>query len=194
MKKKILLASIVALSLALLVAVGGSIAWLFQSTETITNTFTVGDLGITLTETPNNGTTWSAQMIPGKVYSKDPVVTVLRPETNVDIYLYVKFEEKNNSNTYINYVSTLTQDNGWTQGDGTNIPSDVWYRTVKATDTIVSWNLLEGNTITINGETVQKDTFDGVTALPELVYTAYAIQTEGFTEITGWQKVSAVNP
>ena len=50
MKKKILLASIIALSLALLVAVGGTIAYLFTDTQDVVNTFTYGDINITLQE------------------------------------------------------------------------------------------------------------------------------------------------
>ena len=50
MKKKILLASIIALSLALLVAVGGTIAYLFTETNDIVNTFTYGDINIDIKE------------------------------------------------------------------------------------------------------------------------------------------------
>lgn len=176
MKKKVL--SIVAVVLVLCCAIGGTLAWLTDKTGEVKNTFSPSDINITLTETPNTDTdgngendAWKADMIPGFSYAKDPVVTV--KGDSVDCYLFVKFEEKGNPAAYLTYTSTLTAANGWTQGDGTSIPSNVWYRVVKAGDTTKSWNLLDGNTIAVN-DTLTKT--DMPTTAPELVYTAYATQ------------------
>lgn len=176
MKKKVL--SIVAVVLVFCCAIGGTLAWLTAKSDVVTNTFAPSDINITLTETPNtdtdgdgNADAWKADMIPGFSYAKDPVVTV--KGDSVDCYLFVKFEEKGNPATYLTYTSTLTAANGWTQGDGTSIPSNVWYRVVKAGDTTKSWNLLDGNTIAVN-DTLTKT--DMPTTAPELVYTAYATQ------------------
>ena len=49
MKKKGWL-SVVALVLVLCCAVGGTLAWLTDTTDPVTNTFTVGDIDIDLTE------------------------------------------------------------------------------------------------------------------------------------------------
>ena len=187
MKKGLIIAA--AMILAVCLGIGGTLAYLYTQTADVVNTFTVGDIGITLTETPNNNGAWTAQMIPGKEYTKDPVVKVLRPETNVDIYLFVKFEELNDAVKYLNYTSTLTTANGWTL-----LETGVWYRVVKATDSPVEWHLLEGDKVTIDSEEVKKDTFDSITNLPKLVYTAYAIQTEGFTPETAWAKLKPANP
>lgn len=177
MKKKVL--SIVAVVLVLCCAIGGTLAWLTDKTGEVKNTFTPADIGVTLTETPNTDTdgngkndAWKAAMIPGFSYAKDPVVTV--KDGSVDCYLFVKFEENGNPATYLTYTSTLTTTNGWTQGDGTNIPSNVWYRVVKATDTTKTWNLLAGDTIAVK-DTVTKDNM-ATAANAELVYTAYATQ------------------
>lgn len=176
MKKKVL--SIVAVVLVFCCAIGGTLAWLTAKSDVVTNTFAPSDINITLTETPNTDTdgngendAWKADMIPGFSYTKDPVVTV--KGDSVDCYLFVKFEEKGNPATYLTYTSTLTAANGWTQGDSTSIPSNVWYRVVKAGDTTKSWNLLDGNTIAVN-DTLTKT--DMPTTAPELVYTAYATQ------------------
>lgn len=176
--------------------VGGTVAWLVDSTETVTNTFTAAGIDITLTETYNTDTddddkndAWEAQLIPGKEYTKDPMVAVVRPTTDVDIYLFVKFEETNNPATYLTYISTLTKDNGWTQGNGTEIPNNVWYRTVKADDDAISWNLLVGNKVTVKD--LQKNQMPNENLLPSLTYTAYAIQTEGSADAaTAWEKIS----
>lgn len=177
MKKKAWV-SLVAVVLVLCCAVGGTLAWLTAKSDVVTNTFAPSDINITLTETPNTDTdgngendAWKADMIPGFSYTKDPVVTV--KGDSVDCYLFVKFEEKGNPATYLTYTSTLTAANGWTQGDSTSIPSNVWYRVVKAGDTTKSWNLLDGNTIAVN-DTLTKT--DMPTTAPELVYTAYATQ------------------
>ncbi len=178
MKKKAWV-SLVAVVLVLCCAVGGTLAWLTAKSDVVTNTFAPSDINITLTETPNTDTdgngendAWKADMIPGFSYTKDPVVTV--EDDSVDCYLFVKFEEKGNPATYLTYNSTLTAANGWTQGDSTSIPSNVWYRKVTANAADQSWNLLNGNTIAVNN-TVTKDNM-AVAANAELVYTAYATQ------------------
>lgn len=177
MKKKVL--SIVAVVLVLCCAVGGTLAWLTAKTDEVKNTFSPSDINITLTETPNTDTdndgkadAWKADMIPGFSYAKDPVVTV--KGDSVDCYLFVKFEEKGNPATYLTYTSTLTAANGWTQGDSTSIPSNVWYRKVTANAADQSWNLLADNTIAVK-DTVAKDNMADA-AKAELVYTAYATQ------------------
>ena len=158
---------------------GGTLAWLTDKTDAVTNTFTTADIDITLTETWNfdsNGDekadSWKAQMIPGYSYKKDPVVTV--ESGSEDCWLFVKFEEIGNASTYLDYTSTLTAANGWTQGDGT-IPSNVWYRIVRKTDPTKSWNLLADDTVTVKAETVTKGSMEQADDA-QLVYTAYAAQ------------------
>lgn len=178
-----------------LASIGGTIAWLTDSTDEVTNTFTAAGIDIDLTETWNTDTNkdnvndaWTAQLVPGKEYPKDPVVTV-KDTTDVDVYLFVKFEENANPSTYLTYTSTLTAANDWTQGDGTNIPATVWYRVVKTTDRTKSWNLLEGNTVTVK-DSLTKEQIAAATGV-ELKYTAYAIQTEGFaTAAAAWAEIS----
>lgn len=178
MKKKTWV-SLVAVVLVLCCAVGGTLAWLTDKTGEVKNTFAPSGINITLTETPNTDTdgngendAWKADMIPGFSYTKDPVVTV--KGDSVDCYLFVKFEEKGDPATYLKYTSTLTVANGWTQGDGTDIPSSVWYRKVTANAADQSWNLLNGDTIAVK-DTVAKDNMADA-AKAELVYTAYATQ------------------
>lgn len=173
------IAMIMAMVMMVVCMVSGTLAWLTDSTSEVQNTFTTADIGLTLTETfntdsDNDGTNdkWQAQMIPGFSYTKDPKVTV--SANSVDCYLFVKFEETNNPSTYLTYTSTLTTANGWTQGDGTDIPATVWYRKVMTSDTTRSWELLSGNTIAVK-DTVTKDNMT-TAASATLTYTAYASQ------------------
>ena len=72
-KKKTLLMSLAAV-LLVVSGVFGTLAWLTDSTDSITNTFTVGNIDIDLTETlPTDRT---AKMVPGHTIKKDPKVTV----------------------------------------------------------------------------------------------------------------------
>ena len=200
--KKRTLALILALVLVFGAAVGGTIAYLTDTTDPVTNTFTVGKVDITLTETFNTDTNndgtndaWKAQLIPGTTYTKDPVVTVT--DDSEDCWLFVKFEEKNGAATYLDYTSNLTAANGWTQGDGTNIPSNVWYREVNKADTVKTFQLLAGDNTYPTGCISVKDTVtnENMTAASnaQLVYTAYACQKAGFeTDAAGaWAKVGA---
>lgn len=182
---------------------GGTLAWLTSTTGPVTNTFTTADVSITLEETfntdsnnDNKNDKWVAQMIPGYSYTKDPVVTV--KGDSEDCWLFVKFEEKNEASNYLDYTSTLTETNGWTQGDGTKIPDNVWYRQVMKADTTKSWHLLSGDTVTVNAESVTKDTMSAA-AKAELVYTAYAAQykkneTEPFTAAEAWAVLNPTTP
>ena len=179
-------------------AIGGTLAWLVDSTDKVENVFTTANIDVTLTETFNTDTdgdnkndAWKAQMIPGYSYTKDPKVEV--SADSVDCYLFVKFEEDNNPSTYLTYTSTLTADNKWTQGNGTDIPANVWYRKVMASDTTRSWELLSGNTISVK-DTVTKANME-TAASATLTYTAYASQLyksagEQFTAKEAWDNVN----
>lgn len=153
-------AMVLAAVLLIGVGVGGTLAWLMDTTSTVSNTFTVGKIEITLDEARVNqdgnflnasgervGTLAEAervtsnqyQAIPGKTYSKDPTLTVKKG--NEKCYLFVKFEEIGNPGTYYTYDCILddkdTNDNAiWTQGTGDNgdgVPTDVWYIIVEET-------------------------------------------------------------
>lgn len=187
MKKKSI-ALVLAVALVVALAVGGTVAYLTAKTASIENTFTVGNVKISLVETKNldeNGK-WQAQLIPGKTYDKDPIVSV--DPTSESCYLFVKFEEVGNAANYINYTSTLTAENGWTQGDDTDIPSNVWYRVVEKDATTRNFNLLAGDKVTINGAAVTNDNMEEA-AKAKLVYTAYACQYEGMTPAQAWDAV-----
>ena len=197
--KKRTLALILALVLVFGAAVGGTIAYLTDTTDPVTNTFTVGKVDITLTETFNTDTNndqkndaWQAQLIPGTTYAKDPVVTVTADSE--DCWLFVKFEEKNDAATYLNYTSNLTAENDWTRGDGTNIPSNVWYRAVNKADTTKSFQLLAGDNTYPTGCISVKDTVTNqnmnTAANAQLVYTAYACQSANMSVEAAWAEVN----
>lgn len=189
MKKK--LTTVLAIVLVVALSVAGTYAYLTSKTATIKNTFTVGNVKIDLAETWNtdtnndgNADAWQAQLIPGKEYTKDPVVTVKGGSEKC--YLFVKFEENGNAADYLDYTSLLAAP-AWTKGDGTNIPANVWYRVVDKSATDTTFNLLAGDKVTIKN-TVTNDNM-AEAAKAELVYTAYACQYEGMTAAEAWTAV-----
>lgn len=180
--------AIVVLSLMLvlvLAAVGGTFAWLTDSTDTVTNTFKATDIEVTLTETEGveNGK-WEVQLIPGKEYGKNPVVTVTN-KTDIDVYLFV--QRSDTVSQYLNYTDLLDSAHGWTR---LNMTDDVWYRIVHVSDQTKSWNLIgDNNKVTVKNSIVKHGTspvpagcieMPASTADLHLTYTAYAVQYEGF--------------
>ena len=88
MKKRTLII-LVALVAVFGMAVGGTIAWLTDQTEPITNTFTVGNINIELKETATE-----FKMVPGVTIVKDPKITV--KSGSEACYLFVKVEKSAN--------------------------------------------------------------------------------------------------
>ena len=177
---------LVAAVLVLCCTIGGTLAWLKAATEPVVNTFTAAGIEITLTESEHE----EYKLIPDKEYKKDPVVAVDGEKTDIDCYLFVKFEESGNPSTYLDYTSTLNSGNGWTPvAEGSN----VWYRIVKKDDTTRSWHLLVGDKITVK-TSVTKDNMSSAAAA-KLTYTAYAIQYEGFENkaAEAWDEISGNN-
>lgn len=144
MKKKTF---IIALCLALVVAfaAGGAIAWLTDTTETVENTFTVGNVKLDLYEhdaADNNKEVkaLSFKMIPGTTAAKDPTVEVQKGSE--ECYVFVKITEENNtlSNSRGKFVD-YTVANTWTALDG--VPGVYYYNTtVTATDADVKLQVL----------------------------------------------------
>ena len=172
MKKKLM--TVLALVLVIAMSVAGTVAYLTHITAPITNTFTVGNIDIGLAETMTD-----FKMVPGCDIAKDPVVTV--DANSEDCWLFVKIDESENLDSFISYAVA----NGWTQGDGTNIPANVWYRAVAKDATVKSFHLLANDTVTIDSTAVTNDNMNDA-ANAELVYTAYACQKDNMSVEAAW--------
>ena len=169
MKKKLLSVALATI-IAVMAISGASLAWLQDTTQTVTNTFTEGVVDIELNETTGN----TYHMVPGNVLSKDPTVVV--KASSEACYLFVKIEEVNDVDTFLTYEIA----DGWTQLEGVD---GVYYREVADTDADQTFYVLKGNTMYPNGiVSVNKEvTVAQMNALtektrPQLKFTAYAIQ------------------
>ena len=180
MKKKVI--SIVAVVLVLCCAIGGTLAWLTAQTAPVVNTFTVGDINIELTETTTN-----YKMVPGNTITKDPKVTV--KANSEACWLFVKVEKSSNFDSFMTYEMA----NGWTQGDGTKIPANVFYREVAATTAATDFSVLKGDSVSVMN-TVTKADLNALTqsTFPTLTFTAYAVQKDNVaTAADAWAKANA---
>lgn len=179
MKKKAIVA-VVALVLVLCCAMGGTLAWLVDSTTEVKNTFTYGDINIALSESKD----LDLRMIPGNPIDKDPTVTV--EANSEDCWLFVKIVESNNFDDFMTYGVA----SGWTQltvdAEGNAITDLIYWREVDASNEQQAFEVLEDNEVSVLG-TVTKDNLNALDAngannYPTLTFTAYAVQRD--TNIT----------
>lgn len=182
-KKALVLAA--AFAVLITGAVSGTMAWLIDNTDPITNTFTYGDINITLKESDsntdgdNNPNTNSYEMIPGAVIAKDPLVTVLADSK--DSWLFVKLDESDNFDDFLEYTIA----DGWTKLEG---EEGVYWRHTTESEDDQEFAVLEGNQVKVK-ESVTKQQLNALNAgdasnYPTLTITAYAVQyDEGIESI-----------
>lgn len=162
-------------------AVGGTAAWLAAKSDPIASTFTFGDINITLTETDHQE---QIKIIPGVDILKALKVTV--QANSVDCWLFVKVEE---AGTFVDGKVTYSIADGWTKGDGSPIPENVYYRQVNGATTDSEFPILKGNKITVS-DALTKEDIQSIVTNPTLTFTAYAVQKEGInTAADAWEKI-----
>lgn len=155
------LALLLAMSLLVGCAIGGTVAWLADKTEPVKNTFTTSNVDIELAETKD-----TFKMIPGWTIDKDPKVTV--KAGSEDCWLFVQVDEscgvpKSDDANYsfsefLAYaIDTTTANNCWTKGkgtksesnpDGDGIPTNVYYRKVEGATSDKEFSILAAGTFT----------------------------------------------
>lgn len=178
-----LVVAMLAVTLLIGCAIGGTVAWLTDKTGPVVNTFTYGDINITLAETTGS----SYKIIPGVDIAKDPKVTV--KGGSEDCWLFVKVEEEG---TFVANKVTYSIADGWTKGDGTKIPANVYYREATAAATDTNFDVIKGNTIFVSSELTKAEinNLTGADKTPSLTFTAYAVQKDGIADAaTAWTKV-----
>lgn len=171
--------AMLALVLVIGCAVGGTVAWLVSSTNPVVNTFTYGDINITLAETTGS----DYKIIPGVNIDKNPKVTVKKDSEAC--WLFVKVEEEG---TFVANKVTYSIADGWTKGDGSKIPANVYYRSVDAVKADTDFAVLKDDKIYVSEDLLKSD-IKSITAQPKLTFTAYAVQKDGINDAaTAWAK------
>ena len=201
---------IIALVLVVVMSVAGTVAYL-TSTDTVTNTFSVGNVQIKLDEAkanPDGSLVANAdrvkansyKLLPGHTYNKDPMVTVLNGSESSYIKMTVTFSKANELDAIFDPDgATLTtifngyDSSNWTYKGNTKNAADntrtyeFWYKeAVAAPDGNVALDALF-DSITVPGSITneQLKTIEGMT----ITVNAYAIQADGFTDAAdAWSK------
>lgn len=164
-------------ALILTLGVGATVAYLVSSPQTVQNTFTVGSVGITLTETTGP----QYKMAPGAPVKKDPTVTVKAGSESC--WLFVKVEESGNLHAFCSYQLQ----EGWTGLAG---HPGIYYRAVESTAKDAAFPVLKDNRLLVY-DTVTEEQLNAVTVNPTLKFTAYAIQSNGLDSVhDAWQALS----
>lgn len=189
-----LVVAMLAVTLLIGCAIGGTVAWLTAKTDPVVNTFTYGDINITLDETTGS----SYKIIPGVDITKDPKVTV--KANSETCWLFVKVEEENwpefketdGTTKKVSYAIAT----GWTALTG---QAGVYYRNVSAVTEDTSFYILAGdsNGVVKVSENLTKTEVNSITAgtQPKLTFTAYAVQKDGIDTVeAAWEKVKPTTP
>lgn len=103
MNKKKILVLAVSVALVAILAIGGSLAYFTDTTESKVNVFTVGNVNIDLTE-PEWVVEDDHTLMPGASYAKDPTITVA--EKSQDCYVFLKID----MNKYVSLVNLMGVD------------------------------------------------------------------------------------
>ena len=200
MKKKLM--TVLALVLVIAMSVAGTYAYL-TSQDTVTNTFTVGNVQIKLDEAKvdANGVAVtpaervkanSYKLLPGHTYNKDPMVTVLKGSENSYVKMTVTFTKAaeldaifapnggaDMTSIFNGYDSTSWELKNVTEDTANNTRTyEFWYKApVAAPDADVALDALF-DSITVPGTitNAQLATIEGMT----ITVNAYAIQADGF--------------
>ena len=191
MKKNKKLFVLVALFLAVF-AVGGTLAYLTDTTETATNTFTFGKVDITLTEPTwtSTGQTAAADMVPGQQVDKDP--TVALTSVSKDAFIFVKVTiptgtAGNVANTELFTPGTLGS--GWVEVTSTvltNAPTGTHvyaYGTTSAMTKVTKNDTVPAvfTKITANPNLTETEIGALTNRAADVVVNAYAIQADGLS-------------
>ena len=171
----------------------GTMAYL-TSTDEVTNTFTVGQVQITLDEKDTDNSTPDADrdkanayhLLPGNEYEKDPTVHV--NAVSEDSWIFVKVENgiaafeaatSTEENGYKSISDQITA-NGWTALDGVaNVYYKPYTKSATGSDLIVFSNFKIADTA--------NDVQGWATLNATVNITAYAVQKDGFdTASAAW--------
>lgn len=192
--KKLVIA-VVALATALCCMVGGTLAWLISTPAAVTNTFTVGDIVITLDEAKvteygvkdgdSRVTENSYKLVPGEEYLKDPIVHV-GTNTNEKCYIFVKVVNNITGIEDATTIATQIANNGWTALEGVD---GVYYQVFDPNVDNVDRELEVFQSFTIK-QSVNKTELANYNGKVVTV-TAYAIQFLGMEDANAaWTTVS----
>lgn len=190
--KKALLALLCVIAIVV-TTIFGTLAYFTSTTNTVTNTFTVGNVEITLDEAnvdelgdkidETRVTANEYKLIPGEVYMKDPTVHI--DDESEDCWIFVKVEDGLAAIQDAETVAEQMTRFGWSLLDGeTNIYA--YKETVSAGDDVLVFESFK-----IKGDVTNDTNWKGYEDA-KIEITAYAIQAHGLnTAAEAWTSASS---
>lgn len=162
---------VVSLIIVLAIVVGTTYAWLTSKTTLLSNTFTYGDIKISITESDTNdgdgdSSTNSYAIMPGANIKKDTEVTV--ESGSEKCYLFIKIAKENDFDKYMTY--SLEDD--WAKLDGYE---DVYYIEVDKNKENQTFKVLKDDVIKVKTELTYAD-INNIEVYPTMTISAYAVQ------------------
>ncbi len=177
MKKNMNKVLVIVLAVALLAMtiVAGTLAYLMMATESVTNTFTIGNVAIELVETKG---TWNdtdkvweiGKIIPGQTAAKDPKITV--GATSENCWVFVKIEQTEAAKNYITFSPAADWEKVYTSGDGLTIV----YALKDVAEAGENFPVFADNQVTFNEDVTKTE------GTAKIILTGYAIQETGFED------------
>ena len=175
------------------IAIGGTIAWLADTSDTVTNKFTTTDLSVELKESDTTNNEKSYEFVPSVNLSKDPLVTA---SCDVDYYVFVKVEpagwtiDSTDNHKYTLYGGDVycEVDPAWLYLGVDAKGGYVYYQSKKGDDNFSDYVLkgdetYQNGVVVVSKELTDEDMNPATDKLTDisLKFTAYAIQQTGFT-------------
>ena len=192
MNAKKIVSLILVICLAMAVGIGGTLAWLKDSTNTVTNTFVIGSIDIDLYEheyiAESNSLNTSVEVrndsnddykiVPGNVMPKDPTVVVAA--NSEACYLFIKVVA-----TDVEGLLDYAIAEGWTE---LSSGSGVYYREVAASDEDQPFNVLKDKQVSVSRDLSKAEADAAITGgkKPSLKFTAYAVQQAHLSVTEAW--------
>lgn len=190
-----MLVLVLALTMITASAAGGTLAWLYSGSRMVSNTFTVGDVNISIQETDTGAdddadpNTNLYEMGVGTDIAKDPTVTVQAYSS--DCWLYVQLNESENFAEFMEYAMA----DGW---QGVTDAEGVYCRPVDSSAEDQSFTVLKDNVVHMKADvTLEKlAELQNAADYPTLSITAFAVQRDsGVKDIStpdsAWQVMLA---
>lgn len=190
MNKKIKALSLVLCAVLLVVvSVVGTLAYLTSQTKVVKNTFTAGNVVITLDEAPvdedgqaTDGTRVtenSYKLMPGHEYDKDPTIHV--GANSEDCWLFVKITDEIAAIQDGTTIADQLEANGWMVLDADNYPGVYYYNGIVSKGA----NKVVFRSFKIKGDLTNDELAEY--ADKTITVQAYAVQADGFaTAAAAW--------
>lgn len=189
------MAVVISLAIIMCATLGGTVAWLFDKSEPVINTFTYGDIDIQLNETKAD---WSEDPT-DNYYSmyvrnkagifKDPAVKVLADSEKC--WLFAKLKESDSFGDFLTY-QVRTGEDGWTLYKNISDTETVYYRIVDKANIDQEFKLIENDRVYIkNGVTQDQLNNMADEDVPILTIYAYAVQHSQIEDVDdAWATIS----